>query len=308
MTSRAASDQDAMVAALRTVLAADPSDAGQPGLLRTRLEATLGPEEAVRLRRELHQVVAAAEDNLPMNLTRIAPLTLQSLDRLSTELADTRGWTPVAARRITQVWATALGFEELVASSWPRRPMPDRPTDDARPAPSTLPRMEPPSDAPAPRSRGADVAWPRPAKSLRHLTQSRRSETALGVAAGYSGMPLPAFVASISGLLVVLCAPVLLIGATGFLLPVVGVLVASLLVRKLGFGVLMATDSGVEYTPYDGARRKERPERGFTAPWSEITVTEGLVSSVRVGAHRIQLGPRNRDFARALLARRNGRM
>ena len=91
---------------------------------------------------------------------------------------------------------------------------------------------------------------------------------------GYSGMPLPAFAASITGLLVVLCLPVLLIGATGFLLPVVGVLVASLLVRKLGCGALVATDSGGVHAVRQRAQAAARARRS-TAPWSEMTVERG---------------------------------
>jgi hypothetical protein len=127
MATRAEHDHAVMVAALRAVLASDPEDAGRPSRLRLHLDGVLGPDEAHRLRRLVHQVVAASEDNLPVNLTRIAPLTAESLQRLSGELAQARGWTDVVSRRTTQIWATALGFEELVASSWPREPVPERP-------------------------------------------------------------------------------------------------------------------------------------------------------------------------------------
>ena len=81
-----------MLAALRTAVEAPGAD--RPGRLRGRLDAALGPEDSARLRRLVHQVVAAAEENVPHDLRRIAPLTPQSLHRLSQDLADARGWTP----------------------------------------------------------------------------------------------------------------------------------------------------------------------------------------------------------------------
>jgi len=129
---------DAAVAdALRRVLDADPSAGSRPGQLRAELTARLG-QLAPAHRPQIHQVVAAAEDNLPATLTRVAPLTAQSLLRLSEELAAGRGWTLATAERAIATWATALGFGDLVASSWPREPL----------AATVLPAMPPAAEPP----------------------------------------------------------------------------------------------------------------------------------------------------------------
>ncbi|SFC44970.1 hypothetical protein SAMN04487968_106230 [Nocardioides terrae] len=112
----------AVVDALHHALDADPTAGSRPGQLRAELTARLG-ELAPSHRPQIHQVVAAAEDNLPATLTRVAPLTSQSLLRLSEELATGRGWTRATAERTIAIWATALGFGDLVASSWPREPL-----------------------------------------------------------------------------------------------------------------------------------------------------------------------------------------
>ena len=50
----------AFVGALRSALSADPAAATRPGLLRQKVEAALGPDDANHLRPVVHQIVAAA--------------------------------------------------------------------------------------------------------------------------------------------------------------------------------------------------------------------------------------------------------
>ena len=72
MTSPAAQDHDALAETLRRLLA-ESEGALRPGQLRLKLESALSPDDVRRLRPVLHQLVAAAEENLPANLTQ-API------------------------------------------------------------------------------------------------------------------------------------------------------------------------------------------------------------------------------------------
>lgn len=303
----ASDDFSTMLAALRSALEGPGAD--RPGRLRGRLEAALGPEDSTRLRRLVHQVVAAAEENLPHDLRRIAPLTPQSLHRLSQDLADARGWTPDTARRTTQLWASALGFADLAASSWPRDP--DGPASSASPhlphhphqalalAPDAtmLPQALLPGGV---RPAGARVPWPAVPKTFAAHTSTRSGEPALGVALGYAGMSLTLCVVATVTMTVLLCLPILVLGATGGLLPILGVLGARVLVSRLGRGAVVASQSWIEFTPYDASLRKPQPEKAFGAPWSQVVVERDTVSVLRFSGHRVQLGPRNRAFAAAV--------
>jgi hypothetical protein len=296
----ASDDFRTMLAALRAAVEAPGAD--HPGRLRGRLDAALGPEDSARLRRLVHQVVAAAEENLPHDLRRIAPLTPQSLHRLSQDLGDARGWTPDAARRTTQLWASALGFSDLAASSWPREPEDPRPALALAPDATQLPQQP----ALGVRRDVAPVAWPATPKTFRSHTATRSGEPALGAALGYAGMSLPLCVTAAITLTVVLCLPVFLIGPTGFLLPLLGVLGGRVLVSRLGRGAVVASESWIEFTPYDASLRKPRPERAFGAPWSQVEVEQDTVSVLRLAGRRVQLGPRNRAFAAAVAQRVEG--
>jgi hypothetical protein len=103
----------ALVTAVRSVLASH-GDASKlrAGRLRADLEAALGPDESTRLRREIHQLVVGAEENIPVQLTRFAPLSPSALAGLSDDLAETRGWSLDTATRVTTTWAMALGLVE----------------------------------------------------------------------------------------------------------------------------------------------------------------------------------------------------
>ena len=292
----ASDDFRTMLAALRAAMETPGAD--RPGRLRSRLDAALGPEDSTRLRRLVHQVVAAAEENLPHDLRRIAPLTPQSLHRLSQDLADARGWTPDAARRTTQLWASALGFADLADSSWPREPGPEE--QGAFSGPATQLPPAPPSPLP----HGAGPApWPATPKTFARHTATRSGEPVLGAALGYAGMSLPVCVTAGVTLTVVLCLPILLIGATGGLLPILAVLGARVLVGRLGRGAVVVSASGIEFTPYDTSLRKPQPERAFGAPWSQVEVERDTVSVLRFAGHRVQVGPRNRAFVEAVAHR-----
>lgn len=301
-------DFTTMVDTLRSVLET-PADAGRPGQLRLRMEAALGPDEAQRLRRLVHQVVGAAEENLPANLRRIAPLTQESLQRLSGELATSRGWSQEAAQRTTQIWAAALGFEELAASSWPREPAPARPAP-VEPTPVAFEATAPPpgmvsppvaqTPAPAAATPAAPAEWPKPRKHFlpQHAT-SATGEPAQCVVLAYSGANLLVIAGAVLTLVVVLVTPIIVLGATGILLPIIGTVGAMLLMKRLGRGALVATETGLEFTPYDQSVRKPRLDEVFSAPWSEVTVEPGYVTSYRFAGRRVQVGPRNKAFVAA---------
>ena len=131
MSPDPATDFAALVRALQSSLTGTVADI-RPGQLRLRLEQHLA-DDAQRLRPLVHQVVVAAEEHLPANLTRIAPLSVHSLQRLSGELAEARGWAPETARRATRIWASALGYDDVAAAPWPEPEEPEpAPQDPAR--------------------------------------------------------------------------------------------------------------------------------------------------------------------------------
>lgn len=305
-----------MLAALR-VAVATPADADRPGRLRQRLDEALGPQDSVRLRRLAHQVVAASEENLPHDLRRITPLTAQSLQRLSQDLAAARGWSPEAAQRTTQLWASALGFADLASSSWPRdgsataQPRPSPPAasppllsatllPEARPA--ATPRPGPPP-GPDPLPLGEAPPWPPVPKNLARHTTNLAGEPALGVTLAYAGMSLPLCVVLGVALTVVLCLPILIVGATGGMLAILAIGGAKLLVSRLRRGALVASASGLEFTPYDTSLRKPKPDQSFGAVWSQVSVEQGRVSVMGLAGRRVQVGPRNRAFVAAAAAR-----
>jgi hypothetical protein len=311
-----------MADALRHVLGAS-TDPARPGRLRMALAARLGPEDSHRLRALLHQVVIAAEENLPTALRRISPLTTEALRRLSTELATARGWNEEAAERTTRVWVAALGREDLAHAAWGPSATVSRPAPDthhpvpldvtvAPPGPSPARLAPAPPRAPHATSAGGGppppgTGWPKAPTQLAAHTHARSGEPARGVVLAYSGMNLVLCVVLVLLLLTALLVPVVVWDVTGLLLPVVGMLLASLLVRGLRRGALVATDGGLEFTPYDQLLRKPRPEGGFAAPWPEVSVSEGYVSALHLAGHRVQVGPRNRAFARLAATAGGGR-
>lgn len=297
-----------MLAALRVALAT-PADADRPGRLKQRLEEALGTEDSVRLRRLVHRVVAASEENLPHDLRRITPLTTHSLQRLSHDLAAARGWSPEAAQETTQLWASALGFTDL-ASSWPREPSALLAPAPGVPLSATLlpdagsagALRRAPAAPTGPPLTGTEPSWPRTPKNFARHTTNLAGEPALGVCLAYAGMGLTLCVVLVVAMTIVLCLPVLVLGATGGLLPLLGIVGAKLLIARLGRGALVASPNGLEFTPYDTSLRRPRPEQSFGAVWSQVSVQHGRVSVLRIAGRRVQVGPRNRDFVAAVAA------
>lgn len=319
------------VDALRSALATDPATAMRPGLLRQKVEAALGPGETARLRPLVHQVVAACEENLPGYLTRIRPLTPQSLAQLSGELARARGWNEATAQRVTQIWAHALGFSG-VADGWPDDQPDDRPGDgpDDRPGTESAPSDDASADAalpgpgllagatalpPAPvalsRETGGDehgvradprppTSWPTPSRRLaRRHSRSTAGEAALGVARAYAGMSLQVYSVVVSVFVGLVILGFLLLH---LLVGVVPVLVVVYLMRRaLKAGVLVATASGLEFTTYSPLGNRPQAGGVFAATWAEVTGDDGAVTVLQMAGRRIQLGPLSRQFARAAL-------
>lgn len=315
------------VDALRSALATDPMAATRPGQLRQKVETALGPDEAARRRPLVHQVVAAAEENLPGYLTRIMPLTAQSLRQLSDELAGARGWNDATAQRVTQIWAHALGFSG-VADDWPDQeptappsPVVDRtaprgplPVDGAtalppaavvanhvssEPAPPLpAPPMSAPSAAPPMSTPKEPTPWPAPSRRLaRRHSRSSGGEPALGIVRAYAGMSLRLYIA-----IAVVFVALIILGIVLFHL-IVGVipvlLVVFLMRRALKDGVLVATATGLEFTPYTAFGNRPKRDGVFSAPWGEVTGEDGPFAIFEMAGRRIQLGPLSRRFASA---------
>jgi hypothetical protein len=116
-------------------------------------------------------------------------------------------------------------------------------------------------------------------------------------------MSLPLCVAAAAVLTAALCLPIILIGVTGFLLPLLALLVGRVLVGRLGRGAVVASQSWIEFTPYDTSLRRPKPERAFGAPWSQVEVEPDTVSVLRFAGRRVQVGPRNRAFVEAVARR-----
>jgi hypothetical protein len=290
LTLPTAPDDAVVVEALRSALAGDSGAATRPGQLRQRVESALGAENSVRLRPVVHQVVAAAEENLPGYLTRIAPLTGGSLQQLSGELATARGWSSETAQRVTQIWARALGFGSVV-DSWPSQPL--------RPAVDPLVVPGPEMTAPVPANDPGGTHWPIKKSLLKRFRPQDNGQQVLGIVRAYAGMSLLAYCA-IAGVFVVAIIVVLLSYQVVVGLPIF--LVGVAMRRALRSGVLLATSTGVEFTPVGSVGAKARTTDRMVAAWSEVSLTEGVVSVIRVGDHKIQVGPFNREFARAAAA------
>jgi hypothetical protein len=289
----------AFVSALRSALASDPGAASRPGQLRHKVEAALGPDEAARLRPLVHQTVAAAEENLPGYLTRIMPLTSESLQQLSDELATARGWNDATAQRVTQIWAHALGFSG-VADGWPQgaRPTPGpaaTPVTGRAPVPDGLTAL-PPAAAAVEAS-----PWPPPRRALarRHRT-SATGEPVLGVVRAYAGMSLRLYVGIVAALIVLIIALFAVFHLVAGAIPIL--LIAFFLRRALADGALLATASGVEFTPYSALGSRPRSDGHVSASWVDVKVTDGAFSVLETADSHFQIGPLGRQFTRASLA------
>lgn len=100
-----------LVAPLQAAIArADPSWLTQPSHLRRRLEEELGVD-ARPFRAQVHQLIVAAEERVPIRLRRNgwSPIEREELVNL---LIGTRGWTVGASEWTVATWAAALGLSD----------------------------------------------------------------------------------------------------------------------------------------------------------------------------------------------------
>jgi hypothetical protein len=104
------SDQQ-IVDHLRHALAsADPMWVSQPSRLRRALVDELG-SGGHRYRSEIHQLVVAADENVPARLRR-AGWSPDVRDELASALIAARGWTQAAATWAVSTWAAALELDD----------------------------------------------------------------------------------------------------------------------------------------------------------------------------------------------------
>jgi hypothetical protein len=298
-----------LVAALRAAISASSGAAARPGQLRARIDEALGPD-APRFRREVHRLVAAAEDHLPANLTRFGPASPETLDRLAAELAHVRGWTIDAAQRTTALWAAALGVAPGL--SWSDPPVQAPPREATPPAPVTAqtalpePVVPPPAAVPPPVAAPSVAAPSWPATNARrvHLVQGLAPTETPPVCTAYAGVSL-ALVAAEAAVLIAAIWVLILFTSPGVAVAVaagVVVLFVGLTIATLRRGLLIATPTGLRFVPLGPLPQRPRIEDIQDASWAEAQVNVGTVSIVSFRDLRLQLGPRNGGFARAAAA------
>lgn len=131
-----ADQQPSMVDALRlAVERSDPAWVSQPSHLRRRLDQVLG-SSAKPQRTQVHQLVVAAEERIPVRLQRNGWSPTER-DELIQLLIDVRGWTEPAAAWAVITWGGALGLTDEVAVLPAQRPRPVAP--ETAVAPRTAP-------------------------------------------------------------------------------------------------------------------------------------------------------------------------
>jgi hypothetical protein len=179
---------DDLVAPLKAAIQrADPSWVTQPSHLRRRLDEELGPD-ARSYRAQVHQLVVAAEERIPIRLRRNGDSPAERIELVNL-LVVTRGWTEAASQWAVATWAAALDLSDdrpaVAPTAAPLRQVEIRtpdPTDHARPIapadPTVLPSEmataapadfeperpaetgQPQWSAPRPAAAGADGAAP----------------------------------------------------------------------------------------------------------------------------------------------------
>jgi hypothetical protein len=103
-------ERDIVTALQAAVARADPSWINQPSHLRRRLEEELGTE-ARQHRAQIHQLVVAAEERVPIRLKRNGWSPSERAE-LGQVLVNTRGWTPEASDWAVATWAAALNLSD----------------------------------------------------------------------------------------------------------------------------------------------------------------------------------------------------
>jgi hypothetical protein len=101
-------EQDLVDSLKAAIDRSDPSWTTQPSRLRRRLEEELGAN-ARKHRAQVHQLVVAAEERIPLRLKRNG-WSPEERAELGDVLVRTRGWTPAAADWTVATWAAALGL------------------------------------------------------------------------------------------------------------------------------------------------------------------------------------------------------
>lgn len=134
-------DRALVVRALSSVVSTNSGSARQPGRLREKVESALPEQERTRLAPVLHQLVAAAEEQVPAILTSLAPTTEESRARVAADLASARGWRPDIAERAVGLWSDALGLSEGGSTSQPSSG--PRPLDDHERSSGHVPADDP---------------------------------------------------------------------------------------------------------------------------------------------------------------------
>jgi hypothetical protein len=107
-------DVDLATRLRRAVASADPGWAVQPSRLRRALVDELGPD-GHRFRSQLHQLVVAADENIPVRLRRTG-WSPEVRDELAAALMAARGWTEAAAAWTVTTWAAALDLIDPAAA------------------------------------------------------------------------------------------------------------------------------------------------------------------------------------------------
>jgi hypothetical protein len=98
------------------------------------------------------------------------------------------------------------------------------------------------------------------------VTKLAPEQPVLGAAHAAAGLPLLLVTALLTTLVVVLCLPIFLWDARGFLLPVLGAALAAPVARRARFGLLTAYDGSVAFTPYAPRSREPRDAETVSAP------------------------------------------
>ena len=139
---------DDLVEPLRAAIErADPSWATQPSHLRRRLDEELGSDSRQH-RAQVHQLVVAAEERIPVRLQR-SGWSPDARAELVDVLVGARGWTPEASEWTVVTWAAALDL------TTERVPIPSA---RARPAPAPSPSPVATTEVPTWSAREPDVS------------------------------------------------------------------------------------------------------------------------------------------------------
>ncbi len=103
-------ERDLVAALQAAILRADSNWVSQPSHLRRRLEEEFGAD-ARQHRAQIHQLIVAAEERIPIRLKRNSWSPTERAE-LGQMLVVTRGWTAEASDWAVTTWAAALGLTD----------------------------------------------------------------------------------------------------------------------------------------------------------------------------------------------------